>query len=192
MWCPSASDYSALLFYCILIYFGYLLFKSCVAAHRQATVQPRRGPGGGRGSNGGWSSWFGGGPSSGASAPRRDDPPPPYYSKYSPGQSSNPTQGGSWTPGFWTGVGAGGLATSLWNSRYRDDTTAPHHARERAEAPRQQEYDWEYHRGAPSSSRSGMSGSVPQSRYSTYTDPDDGNGLGETRRSTAVANSRVR
>lgn len=70
----SVSDPATLLFYAALIYFGYLLFKSCVMAHRQANGRARRGPGGGRGNNEGWSSWFGGG----SNASDRD-PPPPYY-----------------------------------------------------------------------------------------------------------------
>lgn len=183
----SVSDPAALLFYAALIYFGYLLFKSCVMAHRQANGRARRGPGGGRGNNGGWSSWFGGG----SNASDRD-PPPPYYPKQSPGQSSNSAQEGSWTPGFWTGLGLGGLAASLWSSR--DDATAARRARERAEMLRQQEYDWERAHAASSSSWFGGSSPVGRS-WSSRSDESDRAGpssLGETRRSTAIGSSRVR
>lgn len=183
----SVSDPAALLFYAVLIYLAYLLFKSCIAAHREANRQARRAPGGGRGSNGGWSGWFGGS-GGGASTPGRD-PPPPYYPKQSPG-NSNSAQEGSWTPGFWTGLGLGGLAGTLWNSR--DDANPARRARERAEMPWQQEYDWERARAASSSSWYGTS-----NRYSTYTGTTDesdhaGSSSGEMRRSIAIGNSRVR
>lgn len=64
--------------------------------------------GGGGGGGGGWFPFN--------NRPHYRDPPPPY----SDPDNRKPSAGSStlnWRPGFWTGLGLGGLAASLWNPR---------------------------------------------------------------------------
>lgn len=63
--------------------------------------------GGSGGGGGGW--WPGGG------YPHSNPPPPPYSAKPEPDSSSS----SSWRPGFWTGLGLGGLAATAAASRRR-------------------------------------------------------------------------
>lgn len=167
------------------------MFKSCMTAHREANGA-RAGPGGRGGRSGGYSNWFGG--AGGSRRTDRDDRPPPYYRKDSAASSSD-NAGRSWMPGFWTGLGLGGLAASLWNGGGRQgDAAAVRRAREQLLRQQQQEYDWERPRPA-SSSWFSDSGSVPRQRYQPMETESDGagpSGLGQTRRSTAIANSHVR
>lgn len=70
-----------------------------------------RGGWGGGGGGGGW--WPGGGGGYPHTAP-----PPPYTSKPEPGTSTDPGSS-SWRPGFWTGLGLGGLAATAAANRRR-------------------------------------------------------------------------
>ncbi|CDU24237.1 uncharacterized protein SPSC_03308 [Sporisorium scitamineum] len=74
--------------------------------------------GSGRGGGGGWGGG-GGGWWPGGSGPY-NNPPPPYTPKPEPDSSSS----SSWRPGFWTGLGLGGLAaTAAASSRRRQPAT---------------------------------------------------------------------
>lgn len=71
------------------------------------------GSGGGRGGGGGGGGWWPGG-----SFPPYNNPPPPYTPKPEP-DSSGSSSSSSWRPGFWTGLGLGGLAASAAASARR-------------------------------------------------------------------------
>lgn len=199
------SSPSAILFYAlwfgVLLYFGYVIFKSCMSACRQANGTQGAGPGsrggGRRNGGGGWFSGLSGG-GTGTGGPNHDDRPPPYYPKDPAPSNPAPNQG--WTPGFWTGLGLGGLAASMWNNGRQGgadtDTRAARRAREEL-LRQQQAYDWERSRAGSSSSWFGGSsqGSPPRQRYTPMETQSEGagpSGLGQTRRSTAIGSSRVR
>ncbi|CAE6434866.1 unnamed protein product [Rhizoctonia solani] len=69
-------------------------------------------PGGGRGTGGGGWPWGRGGGGRGGGPSSSNNAPPPY-TKYP--RPSQPNQNESWGPGFWTGLGAGGLAAGMYN-----------------------------------------------------------------------------
>ncbi|KAF8704747.1 oligopeptide transporter, partial [Rhizoctonia solani] len=83
-------------------------------------------PGGGpRNGGGGWPwPWGGGGGRRGGGPGSSNDAPPPYTKYARPGR---PNQNESWTPGFWTGLGTGGLAAGMYHylTRPRDTTYRP-------------------------------------------------------------------
>lgn len=102
------------IFYCVwvgfLLLITYNILKSCFRRNswgfaRRSGSGSRPGGGGGGGGGGGW---FPG------DYLRR--PPPPY--------TKNPLDNGAdarWTPGFWSGVALGGLATRYWNNNQRQN-----------------------------------------------------------------------
>jgi len=147
-----------------------------VRAHREAN--PSRASGGMAGGG-----WFGSG------APR---PPPPPYAPYDP-HASKPSSESGWTPGFWTGLGLGGLAASIWNSgRATEDQRF---RRQQA----QYEYDWERARmgASPSGLGYGWTTPTPASRRAHASDSLESegagpSGLGNPRRSTGLGGSTVR
>ncbi|KAF8307349.1 hypothetical protein DL93DRAFT_132895 [Clavulina sp. PMI_390] len=191
-----------ILWFGVLLGFGYLILKSCLSARRQANGAGggQGGGGAGRGDAGGWFSggWGGSGRSG------RNDPPPPYYPNFPKDStsSSNPQQNQGWTPGFWTGLGLGGAAATLWNNRDDADARATRRAREQLLREQQQQpFDWERTRGGGTSSSffgsSSSSGSSARARCPPSLMPDQSpgagpSGLGEARRSTAIGSSRVR
>ncbi|KAF8339680.1 uncharacterized protein EI90DRAFT_3279271 [Cantharellus anzutake] len=134
--------------------------------------------------SGGWlSGWFGG------NTPR---PPPPPYAPSDPFASKSES---SWTPGFWTGLGLGGLAASIWNSN-----RAAEDSRLRQQQHLQREYDWERARMAASTGGSGYGWSTPSPAPRRRAHADEcldsegagPSGLGSTRRSTGLGGSVVR
>lgn len=186
-----------ILWFSVLAYFAYLIFKSCVAPDRGVGGTP--GNNGGRpraGPPGGW------GAGSGYSPDFNDSPPPPYSSPQYKDTSSPSSGAQGWSPGFWTGLGLGGLATTVWNSFSNPD----------AARRRQEQYDWEQgRRGAPppvapfplgsrwssnqaSSSQASTSRAAPvwRGQQSESEGAGSSSNLGEARRSTAIASSNVR
>ncbi|CAE7206836.1 unnamed protein product [Rhizoctonia solani] len=115
----------------------------------------------------------GGGPNS------SNDAPPPY-SKHAPNSSE------SWRPGFWTGLGAGGLAAGMFNylTRPRPTNTA---------------WDWD-RASAFTGTGTGPYRPEPSAFRRRYDYDDSGAGsstgpgtrLGEMRRATGYANTSVR
>ncbi|KAF9517000.1 hypothetical protein BS47DRAFT_1326933 [Hydnum rufescens UP504] len=180
----------------LLSYFLWSVLRSCIRAHREANPpHSRRSQDGGTIPRGG-----GGGSYPGAfSSPHNDSPPPPPYTKHT--TASDPsTTAGRWTPGFWTGLGLGGLAASLWN-RNRADSAAEALARQR-------QYDWERARlggaGGGLFGRGGIFGSrwgtpplgrsqpSPPSQTRHETSGAGPSGLGQMRSSTGLGGSHVR
>jgi len=115
-------DFTDILMLLIVCLFIYAIYKTCFAARGPQEVP--HGPAGGFGPGGG------GGPGGNDAPPPYDDPPPPYgwrpTDNKPPQSSSGPTgssyrsassgsanagraDGSSSGPGFWTGLGAGGL-----------------------------------------------------------------------------------
>lgn len=120
------------------------------------------------------SGWWGSG--SNTQGNHRYDPPPPY-TKYN--QTDQRSQG--WEPGFWTGVGLGGLGGYLFNNGRRRDT-----------------YDWERERmfrGARPAYQQTEPIFSSARRQSYFGQPDRGEGssnLGSMRRGTGLGGSNVR
>ena len=86
-----------------LFFVLYHILKSCFTRSRSAPPPSRPAS---RPSGGGWFPGY-----------RSDDtdPPPPYSRNHKPSTSAFT----GWTPGFWTGLGLGGLGASMWG-RWRD------------------------------------------------------------------------
>lgn len=191
----APTDIATRIFYlawfAMFMFFAYKIIKSCASVDRANTAARAAGGHGGRpGGGGGGSNWFGGG--YGAN-PGVNTPPPPYTPKGDTSQPSSASQAEGWRPGFWTGLGMGGLAASLWNAQ-----TQGNDARRAAAAGglREQEYDWERARGAREASGSLFGGSGASTSRRRFEGMDsDGAGpsnLGEMRSSTAIGSSRVR
>lgn len=178
---PPADDplktIFTLLWTCVLLFILYHVLKSCFTRPRGATPTqrtPRPSRGGG---------WFPG------HNPDTPDPPPPYSR-----HGKQPESAGGWTPGFWTGLGLGGLAASLWGGRRRDPGQP---------IPSQRSlWDWERATqwwGAPTV-RSTPPATPSDGWYRTtpgraWADDDRGEGpsnLGRMRRSTGWGGSSVR
>jgi len=186
----------SILWLAILSYFLWSILRSCMSAHRQANIphsrpSPNDGTRPGGGTGGSYPGSF--------SFPDNDSTPPPYTKNGT--TSDNSTNAGGWTPGFWSGLGLGALAASLWN-RNRGDAAAEALARQR-------QYDWERARladggglGSGLFGGGGIFGSrwgAPsvRRRYSSRRTRDEGSsagpsGLGQTRRSTGLGSSNVR
>lgn len=102
-------------------------------------------------------------------------PPPPYSSKAAPTPNEQP----GWRPGFWTGLGLGGLGAHLLNNRQNQNSRA---------------YDWERERAhRPPPTTGGLFGQRSTAR--DYSQEDRGEGssnLGAMRRSTGLGGSSVR
>lgn len=99
------STFFFVAFFAVVGYIVYSFFRSLGISTPRAGAQPRTG--GGWGNFGGWGPGGGGGGG-------HDNPPPPYqpYPKPSDGGSSG------WRPGFWTGLGMGGLAAQAARSMF--------------------------------------------------------------------------
>ncbi|PWN88469.1 DUF1183-domain-containing protein [Acaromyces ingoldii] len=111
---------------------AYILLRLLKAIWRDMTGvnnAPRGPGGGGGGGGGGWpGGWFGGGGGGGWTpgwGPGGHDGPPPPYPGHKPSSSTQPDQQQQqgWRPGFWTGMGLGGLAAgaaqTLFNGQDR-------------------------------------------------------------------------
>lgn len=139
----------------------YKMLKSCFGD------EARGGPSPGS-SSGSWGS--------GSRGNHRHDPPPPY-SKYN--QTEQRPQG--WEPGFWTGVGLGGLGGYLFNNGSR----------------RRDAYDWERERILRTTRPVYQSEPLFSSgrRQTHFGQSDRGEGssnLGPMRRGTGLGGSNVR
>ncbi|WVW78913.1 hypothetical protein I302_100876 [Kwoniella bestiolae CBS 10118] len=174
-----------ILFYLISFIILYSLLRSLIQRFSPGHTPPRisrffpflggDGPGGGGpGGGGGGGGGPGFNPGSGA-------PPPPYTKHPTPppstqNQSQNQSQG--WSPGFWTGLAAGGLGTYLANSNNQG-------------------------RQAQRNPYEGMTGA--RNRFRRFDDEDDSDnwdrgvgssrrneGLGEMRRATGFGGSSTR
>ncbi|KAH7106614.1 DUF1183-domain-containing protein [Auriculariales sp. MPI-PUGE-AT-0066] len=176
------------LFIGVALFLAFQIIKSCLSAPQRSprAARPRGGGGGGGGAGG----WFTGGANHRA-------PPPPY--SQDPPTSSNNAAG--WRPGFWTGLGAGGLL-----GRYFQPTPHDPYRAERERMMRPSTWDWE----RPTTNR-GWFDAAP-SRAQTAARPQDsprannwfgteshqqedrgeGSSTGATRRSTGYGSSRVR
>ncbi|KAN0063590.1 hypothetical protein ACQY0O_004038 [Thecaphora frezii] len=101
-------------FWAALLYIVLGFIRSATGSGRNGTRfsggRGGGGPGGGGGGGGwggDWGGWFPGAPGGGGGG--APPPPPPPYSKYDPSDASS-SSGTGWRPGFWTGLGLGGLA----------------------------------------------------------------------------------
>lgn len=125
MTCLAAGDIFGLLFkalwFTVLAYFLYLIIRSCVARALgfSSARRPRDGYGGG---------------TTPRFPPQNPLPPPPPYQKDAPGAG--------WTPGFWTGLGLGGLAASYVGNQRRREPAPPMYDWERFDAPPTRAFDY--------------------------------------------------
>ncbi|KAF8581059.1 DUF1183-domain-containing protein [Ramaria rubella] len=161
-----------------LLFVLYQLFKSCFTRPRNTgTPVPRTTP---RPSGGG--GWFPG------HYPDNNDAPPPYSRNVKPSPDS--TQ--RWTPGFWTGLGLGGIAASLWGR-----------LREANDSPQPETWDWERtnswwrrptrrQAAPPATASGGWFRSEPRRTLSNYDRGEGSSNLGTMRRSTGWGGSSVR
>ncbi|WVQ68809.1 uncharacterized protein L199_007018 [Kwoniella botswanensis] len=113
-----------ILFYLISFIILYSLTRSLIQRFFPRYTPPRisrflpfSGPGGGGGGGGGPGGGGGGGgpgfnPGGGGGGP----PPPPYTKHPSIPSQNQSAQSTGWSPGFWTGLAAGGLGTYLANN----------------------------------------------------------------------------
>ncbi|QRW04391.1 store-operated calcium entry-associated regulatory factor [Ceratobasidium sp. AG-Ba] len=120
-------------------------------------------------------------------------PPPPPYTKY-PTDSSGANRNQPWSPGFWTGLGAGGLAASTYHY-----LTRPRYNPSYTQQPPPPTWDWERPFGGTRTSSSARPEfSAGRRRFNV--DDDFGAGsstgpgtqLGEMRRATGFGGSSVR
>ncbi|QRV75483.1 store-operated calcium entry-associated regulatory factor [Ceratobasidium sp. AG-Ba] len=123
----------------------------------------------------------------------RGAPPPPPYTKY-PTDSSGANRNQPWSPGFWTGLGAGGLAASTYHY-----LTRPRYNPSYTQQPPPPTWDWERPFGGTRTSSSARPEfSAGRRRFNV--DDDFGAGsstgpgtqLGEMRRATGFGGSSVR
>lgn len=185
-----------MLVWCLLLLF--ILYHFLKAWFTSRNNQPRTnhargrptGPGGGGGGG-----WFSG------NRPDENDPPPPYSGPYKRA-SSEPGSGWAWRPGFWTGLGLGGLAANMYARRNQPEAYVP--------PPRRSFWDWERPAGswwqgatprqaaaAPESSGGLFARrTTPAARTSSWSSNNDrGEGssnLGRMRTSTGYGGSSVR
>lgn len=108
----AGTDWTGLLFQ-ILFWsvLGYIAYSFINSLRRNAGPGNTFGGGGGGpggGGGGGWAPGWGG----------NQGPPPPYM-KQEPDSSAS-SSGSAWRPGFWTGLGLGGVAAAALNNRNRD------------------------------------------------------------------------
>ncbi|SAM86130.1 uncharacterized protein UBRO_08537 [Ustilago bromivora] len=91
-------------------------FIRAIRGNAAATTAGAGGRGGWGGGGGGWGGggWWPGGGAGGFGG----TPPPPYTAKPEPGTSTD-SSSSSWRPGFWTGLGLGGLAATAAANRRR-------------------------------------------------------------------------
>ncbi|KAK1224992.1 hypothetical protein PQX77_012061 [Marasmius sp. AFHP31] len=155
----------------VLVWILYgLCWQNNDGTNRAPRAQRRRGPGPGFSD----SNWFPGG-----YGDDRNDPPPPYYDP----KHATAGRGQGWSPGFFTGALAGGLAGRyLFNNNRRDVSE---------ERPRRRIWDWE--RPTTTSSPPAQA-SAGRRVWSSGTD-DRGEGtsdLGSMRRSSGFGGSNVR
>ncbi|KZO96686.1 DUF1183-domain-containing protein [Calocera viscosa TUFC12733] len=160
--------------------------------------RPPRPPGGGPS----WFSGFGGTGSSGGTggSGRRSNPgdPPPPYPGYRPKPAPAPSAapaGDTWRPGFWTGLGLGGAATALYNTRRRweYDWERERYYRDRAPEPAAPGWGWGGLGGAPRPRERVVY--VQEERGPESAGPSRpraGGDGGEMRRSTGYGGSNVR
>ncbi|KDN38401.1 hypothetical protein RSAG8_09495, partial [Rhizoctonia solani AG-8 WAC10335] len=138
-------------------------------------------PGGGSGRGGGAWPWGRGGGRGGGPNSSNDAPPP--YSKHA--RPSQPNQNESWRPGFWTGLGAGGLAAGMVNylTRPRD-----------AYRPTATAWDWDRASSFSSTGPYRPEASAFRRRDDSGAGSSTGPGtrLGEMRRATGYASTNVR
>ncbi|KAL0065124.1 hypothetical protein AAF712_007960 [Marasmius tenuissimus] len=155
----------------VLLWILYgLCWQNNDGSNRSPRAQRRRGPGPGFSD----SNWFPGG-----YGDDRNDPPPPYHDP----KHATAGRGQGWSPGFFTGALAGGLAGRyLFNNNRRDVSE---------ERPRRRIWDWE--RPTTTSSPPAQA-SAGRRVWSSGTD-DRGEGtsdLGSMRRSSGFGGSNVR
>ncbi|KIJ51049.1 hypothetical protein M422DRAFT_224481 [Sphaerobolus stellatus SS14] len=172
----------------VLLFILYQFLKACFTSRNN---QPRptnpRGPTTGP-QGGGGGGWFSG------NRPNDDnDPPPPYSRPFKPSSSAD---GAGWRPGFWTGLGLGGLGAAMLNRQNQPPVVPP---------PQPSFWDWERPRGwwgqraTPVQSARAPSGSeglfARRTAARNWTSDDRGEGssdLGRMRSSTGYGSSRVR
>jgi len=164
----------------LFLFFAWSIIKSCFAP-REASRRIPPGSTGGAGGNG---------PRPTRRWPWGDNDntnAPPPYSRHDP--SSSNTAGGGWQPGFWTGLGMGGVAASLYGLNRRNQGLGGQRAwdweldRERA---RETEREREHERLRALNARFG-------GREDRDWDRGEGPSSGPaTRRSTGVGGSNVR
>lgn len=101
-----------ILFWSVLGYIVYSFVRSLRGQAGQRDTSGRgSGPGGGGGGGGGWGSGWG----------NNSGPPPPYTKQeYDHSSASASSSSASWRPGFWTGLGVGGVAAAALNNRNRN------------------------------------------------------------------------
>ncbi|CAE6431545.1 unnamed protein product [Rhizoctonia solani] len=185
---PSAgTDYTTYVLYIVAVLLALYILITWLRPNSSDSRSGRSWgsgtPGGGRGNGGGGWPWGTGGGRGGGPNSSNDAPPP--YSKHA--RPSQPHSNESWRPGFWTGLGAGGLATGMYNYLTRPRDTY---------RPAATAWDWDR---ASSFSSTGPYRPEP-SAFRRRHDHDSGAGsstgpgtqLGEMRRATGYAGTSVR
>ncbi|KAJ1308004.1 hypothetical protein OPQ81_002077 [Rhizoctonia solani] len=186
---PSGStDYTTYVLYIVAVLLALYILISWLRPHPFGSRSGRNWgsgtPGGGRGNGGGGWPWGGSWGGRGGGPSSSNDAPPPY-TKYT--RPSQPNQNESWRPGFWTGLGAGGLAAGMYNyltqprDTYRPTATA---------------WDWDR---ANTFSSTGPYRPEPSAFRRRYDYDDSGAGsstgpgtqLGEMRRATGYAGAAI-
>lgn len=170
---------------------AYHILKACFPSdNNRRPTRPQGGPGGGGG--GGAGGWFGGS-GSGGTRPNPGAPPPPY-SKDDPSSTAG-TAG--WRPGFWTGLGLGGLA-----GRWFQPSPLDQYRAQQERMMRPSLWDWERpggwlgtRRQEPTRARPAAAPQTSQRATGWFRSSDDrgeGSSNGATRRSTGYGGSLVR
>jgi hypothetical protein len=178
-----------LLFWAIALLMAYFILKSCFSSPNTRTQRARPRTGG----TGGGGGWFSGGrPNSGA-------PPPPYTAQdpYSGPKFTSSNAAGNnnqWQPGFWTGMGVGGLLGRLTAPSANDDAYRARQER----MMRPSTWDWERPGGTGGGLFGGGGQQEPPRQRSWFGTPSDNTDRGEgssngvTRTSTGYGGSNVR
>ncbi|CUA70861.1 Store-operated calcium entry-associated regulatory factor [Rhizoctonia solani] len=182
----TSTDYTTYVLYIAAVLLALYVFLNWLrprsfnsgSGRNWGSGTPGGGTNTGRGGGWPWGGGRGGGPNS------SNDAPPPYSKHARP---SRPNQNESWRPGFWTGLGAGGLAAGMYNyltrprELYRPAATA-----------------WDWDRSAFSSTGPYRPEPSAFRRRYEYDDSSAGSStgpgtrLGEMRRATGYASTSVR
>ncbi|KZV84649.1 DUF1183-domain-containing protein, partial [Exidia glandulosa HHB12029] len=176
------------LFIAVFLFIFYRIVISCLTRPDRPVNAggSRGGPGGG---GGGWFNTGGGG---GRPDYGPNGPPPPYKEQPSDSSSFGAT---GWRPGFWTGLGMGGL----FGRYFRPSPYVPPYEQQAPRWEWERPYTWyaprpsrTYRAPPPQESERASSGWFNTGRSSSYQDTDGGEGSssGAARRSTGYGGSR--
>jgi len=198
-WSYKSERLSSLLFslaFCAIFSFIlYSFLKACFTQNGGRSAPRITGPGGGGGSD------VGATPGGGFFSNSNDNdnpPPPPYTSRPKPDPSTGST---GWRPGFWTGLGLGGLGSYLFGGGGR--RPSPYDDNYYRQQQRRQAWDWERPWGFGNAFNTGPGGfrtRFPSSSEGFWSNNpsrnvDRGEGssnLGSMRSSSGLARSNVR